>query len=80
MNKANACDDGTTIYPSTLTVGVSAASLIILHLVKCRVQCSAVTMRDQTAVTNIPGQQLLIRPRRRKTMFEKHNIMRMIRR
>ena len=56
MNKANAGDDGTTMYPTTLTVGVSAAPLIILNLVKCRVQCSAVTMLDQTVVTNRPGQ------------------------
>ena len=55
MKNANAGDDGTTMYPTTLTVGVSAAPLTILHLVKCYVQCSAVTMLDQTVVTNRPG-------------------------
>ena len=52
----HAGDDVTTLYPTTLTVGVSAEPLTILHLVKCHVQCSAVTMLDQTVVTNKPGQ------------------------
>ena len=51
----HAGNDGKTLYPTTLTVGVSDAPLTILHLVKCHVQCSAVTMLDQTVVTNRPG-------------------------
>ena len=41
-------NDCTTVYPTTLTVGVSAAPLTI--------QCYAVTMMDKTVETNIPGQ------------------------
>ena len=32
----HACDDGTPLYPTTLTAGVSPVPLTILHLVKCR--------------------------------------------
>ena len=52
----HASEDGTTLNPTTLTVGVSAAPLTILHLAMCHVQRSAVTMMDTTVVTNIPGQ------------------------
>ena len=32
----HAGDDGTPLYPTMLTVGVSPVSLTILHMVKCR--------------------------------------------
>ena len=32
----HAGDEGTPLYPTTLTPGVSPVPLIILHLVKCR--------------------------------------------
>ena len=87
----HAGDDGTTLYPTTLTAGVCCtahkystpapvyappAVRVLLGDVgawqlKCHVQCPAVAMLDHTVVTNRPGQYLVIRPRRRNTMFEK---------